>query len=94
MAAALDAAPGPPAESRGAITTTVRAELPGSVRITFRMSTSLPSSCPVKFCSETSPPSTCPKRCATKSPTRASPSLPGVRSGAMSTTWCASRVAA
>ena len=46
MAAALDAAPGPPAESRGAISTTVRDESPGSVRITFRMSTSLPSKLP------------------------------------------------
>ena len=83
MAAALEAAPGPLAESRAAITTTLRADSPGRVRIRLRSSTSLPSKLPVNRCSATWPSRTPSNRFSTMSAIAASPSLPGVRAGAV-----------
>ena len=93
VAAALVAAPGPSAESRWAITSRVRSELPGSVRTMFRRVTSSPSWLASKSCTATSPPSIAEKRSRTRSPTSSSPAEPGSRSAASSTIVRALRAA-
>ena len=88
VAAALEAAPGALAESRGAAITIVRSASPGRVRRTFRSETSSPSlSVASKVCSLTAPAGMSPKRVATRSATAASPSLPGSRSGLVVAIW-------
>ena len=60
---------------------------PGSTRVTFRICTSSPSKSAAKLCTETEPPWIARKRSATKSAAAESPSLPGSRLGATSSSW-------
>ena len=87
VAAALEAAPGPLAESRAASTTTLRGDSPGSVRIRLRSWTSSAVEAAVEALFGDLAFADAVEALLDHVGDGASPSLPGVRSGAASTIW-------